>query len=163
VRTNTCPVFATSRLEVFDAIGDFTVACAPKPVRSSSAHEHPTSLGAALAGAVQYCGHQCALQRSDRRGSAGDRRRRASGAPLSRRRRDRRGLCDGVLGGVGLCPANRRGAGVRAVGAHCSALPRALCARRDGCARSRGRVASWPTTYLRETSAQHRDIKMPGK
>ncbi|WP_136623769.1 hypothetical protein [Bradyrhizobium centrolobii] len=24
--------------------------------------------------------------------------------------------------------------GVRAVGAHCSALPRALCARRDGCA-----------------------------
>ena len=31
--------------------------------------------------------------------------------------------------------AQQTDAGVRAVGAHCSALPRALCARRNGCAR----------------------------
>ena len=36
--------------------------CGRKDVRSSSAHEHPTSLGAALAGGVEYRGDQCALQ-----------------------------------------------------------------------------------------------------
>ena len=45
---------------------DFAAACGPKHVRFSSAHEHPTCLGAALAGAVQYRGHQCALQLADR-------------------------------------------------------------------------------------------------
>jgi hypothetical protein len=38
-------------------------------------HEHPRSLGAALAGAVRYRGHQRALQLADRSGSARDRRR----------------------------------------------------------------------------------------
>src|ERR1700736_4697146 len=36
--------------------------CGRKDVSSSSAHEHPTSLGAAIAGAVEYGGDQCALQ-----------------------------------------------------------------------------------------------------
>ena len=47
-----------------------------------------------------------------------DRRRRIAGASLSRRGCGRRGLCDGVSGGVGLCPANRSGAGVWPIGAH---------------------------------------------
>src|SRR5208283_4489253 len=85
--------------------------CAPKPVRSSSADEHPASLGAALAAAVQYRGHQSALQLAHRSGPARDRRRRAADASLSRRGRGRRGLCDGVPGGVWLRPADGRCAG----------------------------------------------------
>src|SRR5271166_6815912 len=49
-------------------------ASAPKHVRSSSADEHPASLGAALAAAVQYRGHQSALQLAHRSGPARDRR-----------------------------------------------------------------------------------------
>ena len=62
----------------------------------------------------------------------------------------------------GFAQANGCGAGVRAVGAHYSALSRALWRRRDGGAQSRGRVAARPTTYLRETPAQHRDAEEPG-
>ena len=83
-----------------------------KLVRSSSVHERPTSLGAALTGGVEFRGDQCALQLADRSGSARDRRRRTAGASLSRRGCGRRGLRDGVLGGVGLRSANGRGAGV---------------------------------------------------
>ena len=46
--------------------------------------------------------------------------------------------------------------------AHRAALPRPLCAGWDGGARSRGGLASRPTTYLRKTSAQHRDAEEPG-
>ena len=61
-----------------------------------------------------------------------------------------------------LCPANGRGAGVCPIGAHRATVPRALCAGRDGGARSRGGLASRSTTYLRATSAQHRDAEEPG-
>ena len=54
---------------------NFAVACALNRVRSSSAHEHPTCLGAALSGTVQYAGDQCALQLAHRSGSARDRHR----------------------------------------------------------------------------------------
>ena len=48
------------------------------------------------------------------------------------------------------------------IGAHRAAVPRALCAGRDGGARSRGGLASRSTTYLQETSAQHRYAEEPG-
>ena len=108
---------------------DFAMACGPKPVCSRSAHEHPTSLGTALTGTVQHRRHQCALQLTDGSGSARDRHRWTTGASLSRRRRGGRGLCDGLPGELGLRPANRRGAGVRGLSAHHSALPRTLCCR----------------------------------
>ena len=114
------------------------------------------------AGGVEYRGDQCALQLADRSGSARDRRRRTAGASLSRRGCGRRGLCDGVPGGVGLRPANGRGAGVWPIGAHRAAPPSALCAGRDGGARSRGRLASRSATDLRATSAQHRAAEKPG-
>src|SRR5271155_290945 len=85
--------------------------CGPKLVRSSSGHEHPTSLGAAVSGGVEYRGDQCALQLAERSGSARDRRGWTAGASLSRRGCGRRGLCDGVLGGVGVrlpCGATKR-------------------------------------------------------
>ena len=63
---------------------DFAMACAPKHVRSSSADEHATNLGATCAGTVQYRGYQCALQLADRSGSTRDRHRWTTGASLSR-------------------------------------------------------------------------------
>src|SRR5271165_7077155 len=63
-------------------------------------------------------------------------------------------LCDGVPGGVWLRPADGRCAGFLPIGAHYSALPRALCRWRDGSAQSRGRVAARPTAYLRESHAR---------
>src|SRR5262249_19232902 len=39
--------------------------CGRKLVRSSSAHERPTSLAAARSGGVEYRGDQCALQLAD--------------------------------------------------------------------------------------------------
>ena len=161
-RTDTCPVFLVSRRTPLKRRRFCGGACGLKLVRSSSAHERPTSLGAVLADGVEYRGHQCALQLADRSGSARDRRRRTAGASLSRRGCGRRGLCDGVLGGVGLRPANGRGAGVCPIGAHGAAVPRALCAGRDGGAQSRRGLASRSTTYLRETFAQHRDAEKPG-
>src|SRR6266446_6207022 len=108
VRTNTCPVFRGGHGQPAEAAKVSrqslrTHACPLSPV-----HEHPTSLGAALAGGVEYRGDQCALQLADRSGSAGDRRRRIAGASLWRRGCGRRGLCDGVFGGVWLRPANGR-------------------------------------------------------
>src|SRR6266436_2193926 len=85
VRTNTCPVFRGGHGQPAEAAKVSrqslrTHACPLSPV-----HEHPTSLGAALAGGVEYRGDQCALQLADRSGSAGDRRRRIAGASLWRR------------------------------------------------------------------------------
>src|SRR6516162_328565 len=137
-------------------------ACGRKVVRFGLAHERPTSLSAAVAGGVECRGDQCALQLADRSGSARDRDRRTARASLSRRRFGRRGLCDGVPGGVRLCPANGGGAGVCAIGAQRAALSTPLRARRDGRARSRGGLASRPTTYLGQTSAQHRDVEGRG-
>jgi hypothetical protein len=42
----------------------------PKPVRFSPAHERSTRITAVLAGGVEHCAHQCALQLADRGGSA---------------------------------------------------------------------------------------------
>jgi hypothetical protein len=106
-----------------------------RPVRSSSADEHPRSLGAALAGGVEHRDHQCALQLADRSGSTSDRHRRTARSSLSRRGCGRRGLCDGVLGGVWLRPTNRGGPSVCLLGAQRAPLSTALCARRDGGAR----------------------------
>jgi hypothetical protein len=50
----------------------------------------------------------------------------------------------------------------RPIGAHRTAVPRAVCAGRHGGARSRGGLAWRSTTYLRATSAQHRDAEGPG-
>jgi hypothetical protein len=47
VRTNTCPVFSAAKTEVLMQLENFAMACAPKHVRFSSAHEHATNLGAA--------------------------------------------------------------------------------------------------------------------
>ena len=86
---------------------NFAMACGPKDVRSSSAHEHPTSLGTTLTGTVQHRRHQCTLQLTDASGSARDRRRWTAGTSLSRRRHGGRGRCDGLPGELGLRPANR--------------------------------------------------------
>ena len=78
------PFFRLPRPKFLMQLEDFAMACAPKHVRFSSAHEHTTNLGAARAGTVQYRGYQCALQPADRSGSTRDRHRWTTGASLSR-------------------------------------------------------------------------------
>ena len=79
---------------------------------------------------------------------ARDRRRRTTGASLSRRGRSRRGLCDGVLGGLGLRPADGCGAGVWQVGATVRPFQKryahggmAALGREDGWRRGRRRIS----------------------
>ena len=62
----------------------------------------------------------------------------------------------------GLCPADGCSAGICPIGAHCTALPRALSAGRDDGAWPGGRLASRSTPHFGETSAHHREAEEPG-
>src|SRR5713101_8392260 len=73
VRTNTCPVFWGGHRQLAASAKVSRQSLRTQACPLSPAHEHPTSLGAALAGGVEYRGHQCALQHADRSGSARDR------------------------------------------------------------------------------------------
>jgi hypothetical protein len=105
---------------------------------------------------------QCALQLADGGGSA---RIVVAGLPVHHDRAEdggRRGLCDGVPGGIGLRPASGRCASGRSVGAPLSSYQRRCVDGGDGRARSKGRMASRSMTDLCATSAQHRDAEEPG-
>src|ERR1700694_2619897 len=68
VRTNTCPVFRGYHGQPAEAAKVLRQSLRTQACPLSPAHEQPTSLGAALAGGVEYRCHQCALQLADRSG-----------------------------------------------------------------------------------------------
>ena len=117
--------------------------CRSDLVRLSPAHERSTSLGAALAGGIEYRDHQCALQLADRGGSARDRRCRTRlSITIASSDARRRVLMRWCSRGVGALPSRPDVARAFARSTRtCAALPRALCtgpgmaalAREEGC------------------------------
>jgi len=138
-------------------------SCGPKLVRSSSGHEYQQALAlpSPAASNTVVINARCSLrieadQRVIRRGWTAGAHYRAEDC-------GRRGLCDGVPGGVGVRPANGTWRGrltdlVRTVRRHQARYVQGG----NGGARSRGRLASRSATALRATSTQHRAAESQG-